>query len=131
MAKPTCPGGPFMKSVRAPFDGILAGLALLCAAGAAHAQTTITTSPQTISFVYQIGGSIPGPQSIQVTAQTPSQWVASVTGAPWLSLSPTSGFTPSTIVATFTPQANMTPGTQSGVILIGPPTSPDSVKTVV
>src|SRR5579883_2574913 len=103
---------------------------LLTGAGIVHAQT-ISPNPQTLSFTYQIGGATPAAQNISLNADVPTQFSVSISGAPWLSVAPTGGITPSNLVATVTPPANATPGTLTGTILIGPPASLDSVKTVV
>lgn len=103
---------------------------LLCGASAAKAQT-FGASPQILSFVYQIGGPNPAAQSILLTADVPSSFSVTISGAPWLSVAPVSGITPSTLVATVTAPAGATPGTLNGSIIIGPPASTDAVKTVV
>jgi len=62
------------------------------------APTTITASPSTLSFTYQIGQSAPAPQTISVGSPNPASGVAVTSslgsGCGWLSLSSGSGNTP-------------------------------------
>jgi hypothetical protein len=106
-------------------------LSMMCAVEAAHAQVFITASPQALAFTYQLGGPNPPAQNIYLSADVPSQFAVTISGAPWLTVSPPSGLAPSTLVATVNGPTNATPGTLTGTILIGPPASVDSLKTVV
>jgi uncharacterized protein (TIGR03437 family) len=66
---------------------------------------TLTSSPLSLSFTYETGGSVPAPQYLQVNALqflTPIG-VAVSTDAKWLSISPVSGGTPATVVTTISP----------------------------
>lgn len=119
-----------MRSARGLLSSSAVCVIVLCGASAARAQF-ISASPQTLSFVYQIGGPNPAAQNILLSADAPSSFAVTISGAPWLSVSPASGITPSTLVVTVTPPAGVTPGTLSGTILIGPPASADSLRTVV
>jgi len=118
-----------MRFGRIAFCVILLGL-LWLAAPAANAQI-IGVTPQALSFSYQIGGAIPAPQSLYLYTDTPSQFSVSVSGAPWMTVAPSSGVTPSTLVVTITPPSPATPGTLTGSIIIGPPASADNLRTVV
>jgi Viral BACON domain len=109
---------------------VLTSLVVLGCVCAAKAQT-VSVTPQALSFVYQIGGSNPGAQNIYLSAGIPTTFAVTVSGAPWLSVSPTTGTTPATLVATVTPPAGATPGTLNGSIIIGPPASADNLMIVV
>ena len=119
-----------MTSVLLSVYTLVSGLTLLCSAGVGNAQV-ITASPQALAFVYQNGGPAPTGQSIFLSATVPTSFTVTVSGAAWLNISPTSGTTSSTLYATVTPPANAAPGTLSGSIIIGPPATVDSLRTVV
>ena len=106
------------------------GLMLLSSTGTASAQL-ISVSPQTLSFTYQVGGQSPASQNLSLTASSPTQFSVTISGAPWLAVSPSSGLTPSTLNASLVNPASLTPGTYTGSIIIGPPASTDAIKTVV
>jgi len=119
-----------MKSVRVVFGSILICLVLLCATGAASAQV-LNVSPQSLAFTYQLTGANPASQVLTVYSNGPASFAVTVSGAPWLTVSPTSGTTPTSLIVTATPPQGATPGTLSGNILIGPPASADNLKLVV
>jgi hypothetical protein len=84
----------------------------------------ITASPSTLSFIYQSGGQLPSPQVVNVLSSTgaavPFTVTASTTvGTGWLSYSPTSGSTPTSIVVSVNP-GSLGPGTYYGTINILP-----------
>src|SRR5215831_9161809 len=99
-----------MKPVRALRSSILVTLILLCGAASANAQA-INPSPQSLPFVYQVGGPNPPAQNILLSSSAPTQFTVTLSGAPWLTVAPTSGVTPSTLVATVTPPQGASPGT--------------------
>jgi hypothetical protein len=120
-----------MNTVRGPISRLLAVCVFATLAGVASAQTFGAT-PQALSFTYQINGTNPPAQSIYVTSDTPSaQFAVSISGAPWLTVTPTSGVAPATLIVTASGPAGATAGTLNGTIIIGPPASVDAVKTVV
>jgi uncharacterized protein (TIGR03437 family) len=56
------------------------------------------------SFTYRIGESAPAPQTVQVSSTGSAlSFTVSVSNAPWLSVSPTSGTTPATLTLTANP----------------------------
>jgi uncharacterized protein (TIGR03437 family) len=75
------------------------------------AAPTVTATPTTLSFTYQAGGANPTPGTVNVSGGGLSLgFAATVTsGSNWLSVSPTSGTTPTTGTAALT--VTVTPGT--------------------
>src|SRR5581483_11053073 len=98
-----------MTHVKVWLTTILIGVVLLGAMGLASAQP-IGASPQALAFVYQAGGPNPGAQTLIVTASVPTSFTVTTSGAPWLTVSPTSGVTPASIIVTLTAPPNATPG---------------------
>ena len=91
------------------------GVTLTVTAGA-----TISVNPTPVSFTYQIGGNSPGSYSIQATA--PGNGAVSFTAAAsnsgnWLSVTPSSGTTPATLVLSASP-TGLAVGTYTGNITI-------------
>ena len=78
----------------------------------------ISVSTQSLQFAYAIGGAAPPAQSIQITATGGGAlgWAATWT-APWLSVKPSSGTTPSTITVSVT-TATLTASTYTDTIQI-------------
>jgi uncharacterized protein (TIGR03437 family) len=76
-----------------------------------QAAPTVTATPTTLSFTYQVGGTNPPTQTVSVSGGGQSLgFAATVTsGSSWLSVSPTSGTTPTTGTAALTVTA--APGT--------------------
>jgi uncharacterized protein (TIGR03437 family) len=87
------------------------------------APTVTVTSTTTLSFSYQAGSANPTPATVTVSGGGQSLgFTAQVTsGSTWLSVSPTSGFTPTSgataVTVTATP-GNLGTGTYNGTILI-------------
>ena len=108
----------------ASFSGFVA-IAVI-AAGGVDAINIMVVSPSTISvsssslqFTYTIGGSAPASQTVQITSSGIS-WTAAATttsGGSWLSVSPASGTSPSTLTVSVSP-SNLAAGTYSGSITI-------------
>jgi Viral BACON domain len=67
--------------------------------------TRLVVSPTSLAFGYQQGGTVPSSQSISVTSSssTAISFTDSTSGASWLSVSRTSGSTPSSIVVSVNP----------------------------
>ncbi len=74
--------------------------------------------PPSLNF-YSFGGAVPPPQTMLVTSTgSPLHWTASsLATAPWLSISPTSGTTPGTVIVSVLP-AGLAPGTYNTLISI-------------
>jgi uncharacterized protein (TIGR03437 family) len=82
------------------------------------AATTLAASPEALNFSYQIGGSLPPSQSIQLSASSNGAVsFTAATSANWLSVAPTSGATPATLVVSVSP-AGLAAGPYSGTVTV-------------
>ncbi len=79
------------------------------------AAPAITAAPTSLAFTYQIGGTVPAPQSISVSAGANQLSFTATSPGIWLTLSPTRGTTPGTILVTANP-VGLAPGEYSGTI---------------
>jgi hypothetical protein len=96
----------------------------------------LSTSPTSMSFVYQIGGATPGTQMLSVTSDSGSPSVtasaSTVSGGPWLS-AVGSGNTPFEVVVSVNP-TGLTAGPYSGTVTLtssGAGNSPYSVPVTL
>ncbi len=78
---------------------------------------TLNVSPASLSFSATAGGTSPLAQSLTVTASPNTTYTASVSGAPWLTVSPASGTTPATLTVSSS-VSGLAAGTFSGTITI-------------
>jgi hypothetical protein len=86
----------------------------------ATASPTLSATPNTLSFTYQQGGSVPSSQSVAVRSSTGLAvgFTDSVSsGATWLKASPASGTTPSNLAVSVSP-SGLAAGTYSGTIAL-------------
>jgi hypothetical protein len=84
----------------------------------AAALPNLTVGPTTLSFTYQIGGTIPAAQTIAVASGASSlSYTALASGASWLTALPVSGTTPGSISVSVSPQG-LTAGAYSGDVII-------------
>jgi hypothetical protein len=151
-ATPT--GGPTPGSVNVSVNpnglaaGTYGGTVTITAAGAAGSPrvvpvsltvtsatvSTLNTTPASLTFTYQTGGSTPGTQSIAVSSSgTGLSYTAAASGGTWLSASPTSGTTPGTVSVSVNP-AGLAIGTHNGMVTItsnGAAGSPQSVAVTL
>lgn len=79
--------------------------------------STLNVSPGTLSFSATAGGASPGSQSLSVTASPNASFTASVSGAPWLTVSPSTGTTPATITVSSS-VTGLSAGTFTGTITV-------------
>jgi hypothetical protein len=78
----------------------------------------LSVSPTTLSFSYQIGGTIPAAQTISVASDASSlSYTASASGGSWLTALPVSGTTPGSISVSISP-AGLTAGVYSGDVIV-------------
>jgi hypothetical protein len=81
----------------------------------------VTASPTSLSFTYQVPGSAPLPATLQVSGSVSgsafSVTTATQTGGNWLSVTPTTGLTPSTVSVLASP-AGLPPGNYSGSVTV-------------
>lgn len=97
------------------------------------ASPTLTLTPSTLSFAYQIGGAAPATQNISVTTGGTLAYTVSATGGTWLTASPASGSGSGNVTVSANP-AGLAAGTYSGTITITAPGaagSPQSVKVTL
>jgi uncharacterized protein (TIGR03437 family) len=121
--------------------GVYAGTATLTASVTANPQTvipvsltvtaapTVSASPTSLSFAYQMGGSLPAAQFVQLTASDSSALsftAVATSGGNWLLVAPTNGTTPATVAVSIAP-TGLAVGTYSGTIVAGSVTIPVSL----
>jgi uncharacterized repeat protein (TIGR01451 family) len=98
-------------------------------------QATLSTTPTTLSFSYQIGTSPPAAQPLAVASSsgplsfTAAASVQTPAGGTWLSVSPLSGSTPANLSVSVDP-AGLAPGTYNGTITIAGAGASNSPLTV-
>jgi len=94
---------------------------------------TISASPASLSFAYDIGGARPNAQSIAVSSNFAgvSFSVSTVTsdGGSWIAINPVSGSTPATISVSVDP-SGLQPGTYTGNLSVTSPNASNSPQTV-
>ncbi len=78
---------------------------------------TLNVSPASLSFAATAGGSSPASQSLSVSASRNTAFTASVSGAPWLRVSPSTGTTPATLTVSSV-VSGLSAGTFSGTITV-------------
>ena len=92
----------------------------------------VSINPQALNFVYQVGGPVPPAQALFLTAAVLTQFSVTVSGAPWLNVTPASGVMPINLTSSVSPPAGVTAGTTlTGSIIIGPIASVDNARIVV
>lgn len=112
-------------------EGVYTGQILIASSGAVNNSVTvavtftvarIAASPASLSFSYQIGGSIPQSQTTSVsTLGSPISFTASPSvssGANWLELAPTTATTPATVIVSLNPAVigSLAAGTYTGTV---------------
>jgi uncharacterized protein (TIGR03437 family) len=78
---------------------------------------TITASPASLQFNYQLGGALPASQSINATSVSGALNATVSTPTSWLSVSPASGTTPFTISVSINP-TGLVAGSYTGIVNI-------------
>jgi len=83
-----------------------------------NATAKLVVSPNTLAFSFQQGGTVPSSQTLSVTSSSGTlSFADSATGGSWLSVSRTSGSTPSSIAVSVKP-GSLAPGTYTGSVAI-------------
>jgi hypothetical protein len=91
---------------------------------------TLSATPATLSFSYQIGAAMPATQSISVSSSGAAlSFTMVASGGTWLSATPASGTTPGTVSVVVNP-AGLTAGTYNGTVTITSAGANGSPKTV-
>ncbi|MFN7993309.1 MAG: hypothetical protein U0Q18_06895 [Bryobacteraceae bacterium] len=102
------------------------------------ASPSITLTPATLAFTYQLGGSVPAAQAVQVASSSgnlPFTVAASTSGSSgnWLSVTPASGTSPGSLSVAVNP-AGLATGTYNGTVTVsstGAGNSPQSVAVTL
>ncbi len=90
---------------------------------------TITTSPASLSFNYQSGGTIPAAQNVAVSSSGTAFNYTVSTSATWLTATPASGTTPGSVAVSVNP-ASLAAGMYTGTVSIASAGASNSPKTV-
>ncbi len=91
----------------------------------------LAASPNSLSFVYQIGKATPAGKSVSLTSTgAPITFTAAASSSGnWLSINQSSGTTPATL-GVFVNPTGLSPGTHSGTITLTPQTSGAAPQTI-
>ncbi len=76
---------------------------------------TLTVTPASLSFSAIANGASPSAQSLAIAAKPKTTWTASVSGTPWLTVSPSTGATPATLTVSSS-VSGLSAGTFTGSI---------------
>jgi len=93
------------------------------------ANPTLATSPASLSFSYQSGGTVPTAQSVSVSSSGSAITYNVSTSATWLSATPASGTTPGSVSVSVTP-ASLAAGTYTGSVTLTSSGASNSPKTI-
>ncbi len=112
------------RTIAAP---VLLALALLLSAMSPHLVSSawaeddynsgLGVSPRSLAFSYQQGGTLPSSQKLSVTSSRTVSFSVSTSGAAWLAVSPTSGYTPGAITVSVKP-GSLAAGTYTASVTI-------------
>jgi uncharacterized protein (TIGR03437 family) len=99
------------------------------------AANTLSISATTVPFSFQAGGVVPTSQTVQVTSTAPVPFTATFvpgTGGNFLTVTPTSGTTPSTLTLTVNGSVlnTLAMGTFSGNVVVSSPSIPGGDQTI-
>ena len=89
----------------------------------------IVAAPASLSFVQEQRGVNPSPQTVQITANSPSTFTVSDT-PPWVRVSPTAGSTTATMTV-WVDLAVLPPGTTNGTIIVTGPNNELSIPVAI
>jgi hypothetical protein len=93
------------------------------------ASPTLATSPASLSFSYQSGGTVPAAQSVSVTSSGSAIGYNVSTSATWLSATPASGNTPGSVSVSVNP-VSLAAGTYTGSVTLTSSGASNSPKTI-
>jgi hypothetical protein len=93
------------------------------------AAPTLSASPASLTFAYQIGGSTPATQMIALSSSGGNVNYTTATSATWLSVSPASGTTPGNLSVSVNP-SGLAAGTYTGNVTVTAAGASNSPKTV-
>lgn len=84
------------------------------------AASTVTVTPPSLTYSYQLGGTAPAAQTVSVTASSAVAVSLGVTGGNWLSATASGTQTPATVTVTVN-TTGLTAGTYTGTVTISTP----------
>src|SRR5262249_57893840 len=93
------------------------------------AAPALNTSPASLTFAYQIGGSTPAAQMVSLSSTGGNVNYSTGTSAAWLSVTPASGSTPGSLSVSVNP-SGLAAGTYTGNLTITAAGASNSPKTV-
>jgi len=97
------------------------------------ASSSLTIGPSSLSFRYQGDGTLPQSQAVTISASSAMAFTALSSSGSWLSASPTSGTTPSSLSVSVNP-VGLNSGVYDGTITVTAPgasNSPQSISVVL
>jgi uncharacterized protein (TIGR03437 family) len=90
---------------------------------------TISSTPNSLSFAYQSGGAPPPAQTLSLSGSSPVAFSVTIAGGNWLSVTPSQGTTPATLVVSVNP-TGLGAGTSKGSITLSASGATDSPQTI-
>jgi trimeric autotransporter adhesin len=91
--------------------------------------TVISASPAHLNFAYQIGGTVPASQGVNVSGNPGLQVTATAGGGAWLSVNPMSTTTPASLTVSVSP-AGLSVGLYTGTVTVNSPGVTNSPQIV-
>jgi BACON domain-containing protein len=95
----------------------------------AAALPTISTSPASLNFTYQIGSSTPASQTVAIASSGSAVNFTTATSATWLSATPASGITPGNVAVSINP-SGLAAGSYTGNVTINSAGASNSPKSI-
>jgi uncharacterized protein (TIGR03437 family) len=139
MVTPASGAAPATLKIAVDVEGLAAGVydgQLQISAALVKVRLTVFDTPKLIvlpgslSFVYPVGQSTPGPQLVYVTASgKPVQVTAAVSGGQWLEVKPTAAGTPMNFEVSVHPES-LAAGTYHATVTLSSPETPSQTVTV-
>lgn len=84
------------------------------------ATTGLTSNPASLTFTYQMGGALPVTQNVSLASGgVTANFTVTITGGPWLTVVPSAGKTPGTLIVSVNP-ATLPLGSYSGTVTVTP-----------
>ena len=131
IVNPPATAGTYNGSITITSPGASNGSVTIQVTLTVSSQPSLTTSPSALTFNYTVGGAVPGSLPVSVgstgTALTFTAAASTSSGGNWLSVTPGTGTTPTSLTVSVMNVSSLAPGTYSGTITItsaGAPNSP-------
>jgi len=117
-ASSTATTGNSLVTVTGTYGSLTHTATIMLTVNSASSTSSLAVSPMSLTFNYQSGGSTVGAQYLKVSDTSGKIWYSvSTSGGSWLTASPTTGKTPSTVTVSIR-AGNMSQGTYSGMIQV-------------